>query len=174
MKWKSFIKKERRIWHRHFLPSFVAAALVAVISVILEFTLSNIILFASVGASAFILTNSKSHHLTKIHTATKAYVISGIVSLIIFLINQLLYLHLGINVFLSILVVGMALYLTDSVHPPAISASLAFIMLNKPAGSLLLIFALVIALLIFVRFITYTLSQDLKVKKFMKEFKKEL
>lgn len=174
MNLKEFIKKERKIWHAHFIPSLIAAGLVAALGIVLEFTLSNIILFASVGASAFILTNSKSHHLTKLHTATKAYIFSAIISLILFLINKSLPLHFGINIFLSIFIVGMALYLADAVHPPAVSASLAFVLLNKPATTLLIVFVIIIALLIFVRFLTYIFSQHLNIKKFFKEFEKEL
>ena len=84
MVFKDFISKRRRLWHRHFIPSLIAGLVVAAIALVFDLTVSNVILFASVGASAVILTNSESHHLTKLRTVVVAYVIAIVISLVVY------------------------------------------------------------------------------------------
>jgi len=66
MKSKDFFKKERLLWHKYFVPSLLAGICVGLIAWFFELTISNILLFASVGASAVILTHSTSHPPSKI------------------------------------------------------------------------------------------------------------
>ncbi|MFH1978723.1 MAG: HPP family protein [Candidatus Aenigmatarchaeota archaeon] len=172
MDFKRFMKKERIIWHKHFLPSFFAAIIVAVLSFAFEITISNIILFASVGASAVILTNSTSHHLTRLHVVIVSYVIAIVVSYLIYFLNITVPIHMSINIFSTIFLVGILLYLSNSFHPPAITASLSFLLLERQAIDLVYLFISVILMLIAVRFVTYTIIQELPLKKFLKEFKR--
>ena len=80
---------------------------------------------------------------------------------------------LSVNLFILVFVVGISLYLVNAVHPPAISASLAFILSEQTILQLLYLFITIIALFILIRLITYTLSQHLTLKKFLHEFKRK-
>lgn len=174
MGFKKFITKKRRLWHRHFFPSFLAGLIVALIAFLFKVTLTNIILLASIGASAVILTNSESHHLTKLMTVIYSYIISIVVSLIIYLINFYYPLPISVNLFLVVFIIGLALFLFDIFHPPVITASIAFIQLERPLLELFYLFLGIMILLVLIRIITYVLHQDLSMKKFFYEFKKNL
>jgi len=174
MGFKKFLKKKRRLWHRHFLPSLFAGIIVGLIAFLFEATIANIILLASIGASAIILTNSESHHLTKLMTIIYAYTISIIVSLIIYSVNLYFSFPVYLNIFLVVFIIGLALFLFDVFHPPVITASIAFIQLERPLIELFYLFAGIIVLLILIRLITYLLRQELSIKKFFREFKRNL
>jgi hypothetical protein len=169
-----WMNKEKKIWHEHFLPSLLAGLVVAFLSIIYQMTVANIVLFASVGASATILTNDQHHHLTKLRTTIFAYVIAIVISLGVYTLNQYIYVHTAINLFLLIFVVALGLFLLDSFHPPAITASLSFILLEHPISDLLYLLVEIIILLIAIRFITYIFRQGLPIKKFLQEFRKSL
>lgn len=172
MDFKKFIKREKVLWHRHFIPSVIAGLAVALISFVYQITVSNIVLFASVGASAAILTNTRSHHLTRLRTTILAYIISIIISSFVYLINLFIPLHISINIFLLVFLVGLFLVLLNTFHPPAITASLSFILLERPVVDLIYLFIAIIVLFVVIRLLTYTLSQHLSVKEFFKEFRK--
>lgn len=174
MQFKKFIAKEKILWHRHFLPSLLTALVVAVLSFLYEYSTSSVVLFASVGASATILTHSRSHHLTKLHTTITAYLIAIIISLLIYFLNSAIPLANSVNIFILIFMVSLSLFLFNAVHPPAIGASISFILRKGGVDELIYLFSAVVLLLIAVRFLTYILSQHLSVKEFEKEFKKEI
>ena len=56
MSLQRFINKERLIWHKRFIPSLIAGIAVGIITFFFEMTASNIVMFASLGASAAIIT----------------------------------------------------------------------------------------------------------------------
>lgn len=168
----SFIRRERQLWHKHFIPSFIAGILVAIVSFAFEITVSSIVLFASVGASAIILTNTRSHHLTSLRTAIVAYVIAIVISSLVYITNSVFPLHISVNLFLIVFLVSILLFLSNAFHPPAITASLSFILLQRPLVDLFYLFVAVIVLLILARLATYTFSQHLSLKEFAKELRK--
>ncbi|MFH1290448.1 MAG: HPP family protein [Nanoarchaeota archaeon] len=174
VKVKTFLRHKRKLWHYHFIPSLIAGLIVALISYVYKLTAFNILLFASVGASAVILTNSRSHHLTKLRTTIIAYLLAVAISSIVYGLNLLIPIHVSINIFILIFLVGLFLFLFDAFHPPAITASLSFILLDRPLFDLIYLFIAIIVLLIIVRLITYVLSQHLPVKEFALEFKKRI
>ncbi|MBW2991217.1 HPP family protein [Candidatus Woesearchaeota archaeon] len=173
MNLKKFLRKERIIWHKHFAPSLIAGVAVAIIALIFKFTAANIVLFASVGASAAILSNIRSHHLTKLHTIIASYVVAIIISLILYFINLKINLPLALNLFLAVFLTSILIFLVNSFHPPAISASASFILFERGLKDLFYLFIAMLVLFIIIRFLTYTLSQHLSVKEFWKEFKRE-
>ena len=172
MDFKKWMKRKRILWHNHFIPSLIAAVVVAVLSFLYNLTISNIILFASVGASAIILTNTRSHHLFKLKTIITAYFIAIIISSLVYLLNTIVTLHTSINLFLLIFLVGFSLFLFDASHPPAIASSISFILLDRPLIYLIYLFFAIMMLLVILRFITYVASPKLSIKDFYKEFKK--
>tara|TARA_Y100000310_G_C20676209_1_gene813201 strand:- start:587 stop:1111 length:525 start_codon:yes stop_codon:yes gene_type:complete len=171
---ESLLRKERRLWHKHFLPSLMAGVIVGIIAFFFEATVSNILLFASVGASAIILTNQHSHHLTKLHTTIVGYVSAIVLALAVYYLNTFYDLHIAVDIALLVFLVGLALFLFDSFHPPAITASISFIVLERPVFDLLYLFLAIIILMIVVRMGTYTISDNLPVKEFWREFLREL
>lgn len=173
MNFKRFLKKERQIWHRHFVPSLVAALAAGLIAYIFEATTSNIILFASLGASAFILSNAEKHRLTKLKITVKAYTIAVILSVLLYYIDKIIPMHMCIKISILVFIVSMGLYLANAVHPPAVSASLSFILLERGLGELFMLLLAIILLLTMMRAFTYVYSKDLSIRHFLHEFKKD-
>ena len=171
-RFERFLKKERRIWHSHFLPSLGAALAAALVTLVFKATLSNVILFASIGASAFILTNAQKHHLTKLNTTVRAYIIAIAISALVYFLNQVVPLHLSFNIFMLVFLVGLGEYSFDAIHPPAISASLSFVLLQRPPQDLIYLFLTIFGILVIVRLSVYLYSQHLTVNEFMHEFRK--
>lgn len=167
---KDFINKERALWHKHFTPSLIAALIVAVIMAFMRLTLSNVILFSSVAASAFILTHSRSHHLTRLHTTIVAYIIAMLVSGAVYLISLIAGIPLSVHVFIAIFLTAILLYLANAIHPPAVSASLSFVMVETYISGLVWLFFAILILFIMVRLATYVFSQHLSLKNFTYEF----
>ncbi|MBD3259087.1 hypothetical protein GF371_00485 [Candidatus Woesearchaeota archaeon] len=168
-----WLKKERRLWHKHFVPSLIAGVAVAILTLLFEFNAFNVVLFASVGASAVILANLRSHHLTKLRTAIIAYVIAIIVSTGVFLLNLLHNFDPAFNLFFVIFGIAILLYLLDSFHPPAITAGASFILLERPVIELGYLLIAIIVLLVLVRFAAYIFSQHLPLREFYEEFVRE-
>ena len=173
MSLKRIIKKERKIWHKHFIPSLIAGIGMAIVTLAFDVTVFGVVMFSSVGASAVILANNQSHHLTKLRTTIFAYISATVISGLVFLLNKIIPIHLSINLFLIVFLVAIIMYLLDTFHPPAISAAAAFLLLEREIADLIFLFVTVIAILVFVRFFSYIFSQHLSVKEFIKEFKKE-
>ncbi len=171
---KKFIKKERLIWHKYFLPSLLAGICVGIIAWIFELTISNILLFASVGASAVILTHSTSHHLVKLRTTIKAYIIAIIVSFLFYGLRKIVHLDLALAIAIMVFIMGIFLFAFDAFHPPAITAALSFLVLDRILLELFYLFLAIIALLVLIRFITYIFEQKLSIKNFFHEFKGSL
>ena len=78
-----------------------------------------------------------------------------------------------INLFVMISLIGLLLFLFNVFHPPAISASVAFITLESTFRSFLWSFLAVIGLLILWRLLVYIFVQKLPLKEFGEEFKVE-
>lgn len=170
---KKLLKKETKIWHQHFIPSLIAGLSVAIVALFFRLNIPNVILFSSIGASAIILAHTNSHHLTKLRTALLSYFTAIIISLILVWVNSLYAFHWAINLFFVVFLVSIAMYLIDSVHPPAVSAALAFVLFEGKTLDLIYLYLSIMVLLIFIRFASYTLSSNLSIKKFLHEFKKE-
>lgn len=122
------IMEKRRLWHNYFIPSLIAAIATATVAYVFEKTLSGVILFASLGASAFILTNSKPEQLTSLKTTIIAYTIAVLISMLVYPLGSIFNITLSIQIFLLVFLVGIFLYTFNAIHPPAISGSLAFIL----------------------------------------------
>lgn len=169
---RGFWSRKRRVWHNHFTPSILAGVAVAIVALFYGSSVPTLLLFASVGASAAILANNKSYHLTKLYSAIIAYFISIVVSVIIYFAKPLLSTALSVDLFLVVFLVSILMFLFDSFHPPAITAALSFMLSNSPLGTLAWLFLSIISLLIIVRFFSYLFFQNLSLKEFKKEFRR--
>ncbi len=169
---QKWVQRERQVWHRHFLPSLLAGVLVALIAVLYESQFSNALLLGSIGASAVILTHSKSHHLAKLHTIIVAYIFMTAVSWLIVRVSELFSISLAVEAFLAVFVVSIVLFLLDAFHPPAISAAMSLISLKAPLVALPpQILAVLLGMFILIRLTTYIFSQHLSVSEFIHEFR---
>ena len=171
---KEFIKKERKIWHRRFGPSLIVGIAVAIITFFFEMTASNIVMFASLGSSAAILTHKYIHRLTILRTVIIAYFIGLIVSLGIVNLTKSINLTFPITALIVVTLTTIGLYLFNVFHPPAVSAALAFIMMkNGGIKEDLTIFFSVIMLLILIKVLTYIFYyENLEMRRIKQEFKK--
>ena len=86
---KSFLKKEKRVWHERFVPSFITAIAVASIALFLKFRGSNIVLVTSLAASLIILTHKFRHKLTILGTVFYSYFLAAVVGFIFLVFNGL-------------------------------------------------------------------------------------
>lgn len=170
MNFHNLVIKEKRLWHKHFIPALFAGLAAAIVSLMYQATPANIVLFASVGASAIILTHSRSHHLTKLHTTVKAYIVAIIVSIIMYFFNNYFIIHLSIQIFIIIFLVGLSILMLDAFHPPSISACISFVLANHKIFDLLILSTQILVLLVIVRLITYLFSEHLSIKEFINEF----
>ncbi len=172
---KKFFKKERRIWHKRFIPSFIGGIAVAIVSFFFKFSGANIAMFASVGASAAILTNKYRHHLVMLKTILLSYVVSGIIGILILLAGRkFTALHTSLQIFFVITLSIIALYSFDIFHPPAISAALAVVLYDRSIIELLFLFLSVMILFIIIRFSIYVFYEHHRVRDFVYEFIREI
>lgn len=174
MDFDQWMKRERLLWHNHFIPSVFAGLIVAFLAYLYELTLPNIVMFASVGASVTILTHTHSHHLTRLYTAILAYFIASLLSALVYILKSYVETAIYVDIFLVIFLVNLGLFLFNVFHPPAVGASLAFILFHQRIADLAYLFIAIVIALIVVRFFTYIFSQHLSVTEFVKEFEKEL
>ena len=172
-RFKHLLSRKRVIWHNHFIPAIIAGLSLALIAFFLEFAASNMILFASLAASLAILAHTKSHHLTRLHTAIVSYVLAIVVSMGVYGINEIKPLPLSMDLFLVIFLTTMMIFLFNCFHPPAVSVGVSFFLIGGHPLDLLYLFFTIIVLFIGVRFLTYVVSQHLSVRLFFEEFKKE-
>jgi len=173
MPFLKFIKKERKIWHKRFIPSLITGIAVAVITLFFKMTASNIVMFASLGASAAILTHKYVHKLNILRTVIFSYVLSLIASYFVLFTVHRYQLNFSITVFLAVTLTTILLYLFNFFHPPAISAALSFVMLDGSFFETVSIFFSVIILLIIIKLLTYAFFYEhLEMRKFYLEFKR--
>ena len=173
MSFKKWLKKERTIWHRRFIPSLIAGLTVAIITFFFQLTTSNMVMFASLGASAAILTHQEIHRLSILRTVILSYFIALIISFSTLLFSQHFTLTFPLLALLAITSSTMIMYLFDVFHPPAISATLAFIMFEGDITERIIIFSSVLVLLVLVKLLTYLFYyEQLEMRQFMKEFKR--
>lgn len=163
---KQLVKRERIIWHQHFIPGLLAGFMVALISIFFRLSGANIALFASIGSSAVILTHKYRHHLTMLRTVLGSYLIAGLTSIAL----MHLPLQRALRIFLVVLLATMLLYSFNIFHPPAVSAALAVVLADRNLDQLLVFLIATMAAFIIVRLIMYLLHEHLSLAEFFHEF----
>lgn len=170
MNFKDVIQKEKEVWHQRFIPSLVAGVAVAIIALFFELSKGNIVMFASVGASAVILVHKERSHLTKLKTILLAYILASGVSLLIFYASYFLNAPLQIRILVSVTLTSFLLYSFDVFHPPAVSAGISFLIFHRPVSELMALISSVLMLFILVRLSMYVFSQRFTLREFVYEF----
>ena len=146
----NFVKKEKKIWHQRFLPSLIAGVAVAILTLFFQMTAHNVVMFASLGASAAILTHKFIHRLTILYTVIFSYLIALLISLPIFYLVKDFPYAFPISILIVVTFTTLTLYLLNIFHPPAISAAIAFLLIQDSLSERVLIFLSVIVLLIII------------------------
>ena len=167
---KTFLTKERIIWHDRFVPSMIAAVAVLIITFILQFSGFDIVLLTSISASLVILTSQKLHHLTILGTAIYSYILASVVGFSFLLLKQSISLSIITTSFITIITISILIYMFDIVHPPSVGIALGIIYYSGSVFNL--IFTLVITLIMFiiVKIIMYLYYDHLKIKFLHHEF----
>lgn len=158
-------------WHEHFIPSLIAGLAIGLVVFSYDTTVANVLFFASVGASAVILTNSSSHHLVRLRTALIAYFLLVLSAPFIQFASQQLGVHDGIAIGTLVFGLSLGMYWFNAFHPPVISAAIAFIFFEGGFADLLVLFSLVVVMFICIRFMMYVAYQHFSPKEFWQEFK---
>ena len=173
MSFLSFLKKERLIWHRRFIPSLIAGVAVAIICFFFKMTVPNIVMVTSLGASAAILTHKYVHKLTILRTVIAAYLIALVVGLSVLFFVHHYSLSFPWAALIAVSLTTLIMYLGNVFHPPGVSASLSFLMFDTGFWETITIFFAVIVLLIIIKLLTYAFYYEhLEMNKFKQEFKK--
>lgn len=155
----------KKLWSSHFGPAFIAGIAVAIIFFFFEFSPGNILLFASLGASAAILTHTKFKETANIKITILSYIIMCGIAILIRLLN----LPTFAGIFLTIFIVSGVLSWLRLFHPPAISASLSFLLYEYEMLNLLALLFSVVCLLLLVRFLAYLMHPHLNIRHFHHE-----
>ena len=172
MSFADWIQKERVIWHKRFIPSLIAGLAVAVISFFFSFTVSNIVIFASLGSSAAILTHRYIHKLTILRTVILSYFLALMVSLLVLFIEKFFQLPFSLEILIIVTLVTILIYAFDVFHPPAIAAGISFLVVEGDLFSRIVMFFSVIVLLVLIKLLTYAFyNGEVDLKKFLYEFR---
>lgn len=169
-----FMCQEKTLWHKHFIPSLIAAIAMLTVALFTTFTPADMILFASFGATATVLTHMKKHHLTKLHTVLISYSLALISGFIVYFINLSYDISLPLDIFITVFLTSIGMMALNSFHPPAVGAGISFFLSNVKMAQTLHIISGALILFLIIRFLTYVLSKHLPLSEFYKEFRREL
>ena len=168
-----WVARKREVWHKRFFPSVLAGVAVAFLTLIFKATTANILMFASLGASAAILTERGLHRLTILRTILLAYFFALIVGLLVLIPVHQFALPFGVSAFLSVALTILLMYLFNAFHPPAAAASLAFVTLDGGVFETTAIFFSVIVLLAITKILTFVFYYERQeTKHFLHELRK--
>ncbi|MBW3013962.1 HPP family protein [Candidatus Woesearchaeota archaeon] len=163
-------KEVRVLWHKYFFPALIAGLGVAIVAYFFELNSANLLMFASVGASAVTISHKYRHHLTTLRTTILAYIAGCIISLFIGAIGVNIGLSIPVQVFFVVALVSFAILYFNIFHPPAVSASISFIIFHRNPSDLVFLLASIIILFIVIRFFIYVWYEHLSIKDFIHEF----
>lgn len=151
--------------------SFIVAFSVSLLTLFFEATIANLLIFASLAASAVLLVNTDRYKLVNLRVIIESYIFTALIAItVIYLFREN---NLGFypaEVFFILLLSSLAIYFFNCIHPPAISCALAFSIEQSSFGELALLVVAIIVLLIIIRMLMYLTSDKLLIKNFHKEF----
>ena len=171
MKWGLFYKREVKLWHKYFVPMFIAGMVVAFLSFFFEASGACFVIITSVGASAVLLTYKRRHHLTTLKSAIWSYLAASIAAMIIEYVADLFGATVQVKILLVVLIVSILIINLNVFHPPAISAGLSFILYEGPLWELFLLIVAILVGFFVLRLLTYMISDHLSMNDFWHELK---
>lgn len=150
--------------------SFATALAVAVITLFFQATTSNILLFSCLGASGFILANHRRYKLSTLRTVFESYLLTGLLAVTIEKLGSFLELTFSTQVFFTVFLSSLVLYLRLCVHPPAVASGLAFLIGHNTYLELGMLLVAIFFMLTVLRLVMYLRYEALDIRKFWKEF----
>lgn len=165
-------REERKAEHRLRnvgIPALLAALSMLVVAYSLHYmnfdiahgNASGILIFASMGASAFILfmtPRSKAAHISKF---AKSYVCAGLIGYFGFVMRPFTGIYVSLTVVMFI--ATMVLVLAKAEHPPAVGIAVAFVLYNVGIMGILVVILgmlLLIAMRILLEKAVYAMEHD--------------
>ncbi len=150
---------------RVIIPAFLTALSVAIVVYLLVsfgFDIkygsgSSLIVFASLGSSAFIMFMTPKSKAAKSSKFAKSYLLAGIIGYISYLIA--VYMGVYIGFFIGVFIMSILMYLLKAEHPPAVGIVLVFVMFKIGILGIVLIVASVMFLLLIKYLFNRTLSK---------------
>ncbi len=138
---------------RVVIPAFLTALSIAIVVYLLVsfgFDIkygsgSSLIVFASLGSSAFIMFMTPKSKAAKSSKFAKSYLLAGLIGYASYLIAA--YTGVYIGFFIGVFIMSILMYLLKAEHPPAVGVVLVFIMFKIGILGIILIVASVIFLL---------------------------
>lgn len=138
------------------VPAMLTALSMLIVAYVLHYvnfgvaqgSASGILIFASMGSSAFILfmtPRSKAAHISKF---AKSYIVAGLIGYLGFAVKPFAGIYASLT--LVMLIVTIALVFARAEHPPAVGIAIAFVLYNVGAAGILVVM-LAMLLLIAVR-----------------------
>ena len=142
-----------------FFTAFAAAVLILALKY-LDFSIrygtgSSEIVFASFGSSLFLLFMAPKSKTASVRRFVKSYLLGGVIG--VAGSTMLSYLPLFLVAFIIIFVASIVLFISDSVHPPAIAIAFAFVLFRIDVYGMVIVasttFLIVLLKLFFDRFV---------------------
>ena len=163
----SNLKKKK--FEEYFYKAIIVAVSVSLLTLVFRLSTVNLLLFSCLGASAVILVNQKKYSHSSLGVVIKSYVLTGIIALVILNLYNFLNLTFTSMVFSTMLISFLALYLTKSIHPPAIGSGLAFLIFERSIYELGILLICVLTLLSLINFMMSLYYKNDKIKNFFKK-----
>lgn len=151
----------------------IAVAVVVWLMSTIEFEERNVLLFACLGSSAAAVVFSPLSRNNSLRSIVVSYLTSAGVCLLLYPIHQQQLLPIEAECFLAVGLTTFAMRLTDTLHPAAVGAALAFLIYNRDIRALMLLLLAIIGLLTIVKMLVYIYRQELTFRDFHREFRRD-
>lgn len=170
-------KKHFKHLRSNIVHAIIAALAVAVVALFFQVTVNTIFLFASMGGSAALIMLHPKKHANSLRCVGLAYMTVFFVSFLVWYFMQKLpdfnSFYVALSIFLVIAISFLLMVFMEIFHGPAIGGALGFVLEGQDSFELILLFAAVVIMLYFLKFLQYMYKEELKLEHFFKEFTKE-
>ena len=169
---KKYEVHTQRSTRRILEHSAMAGLAVALVSILFRLSSDGLLLFASLGASAAVMGYFPKSRMNSVRTIVISYVLVILVSMVCLYLSNNFGLGLATMMFLAVFLSTSSMMFCDAFHPPAISASLGFMLMTAAPFYLIIMLACVISLIVMIKFLYYIHLEELEVEEFVREFTK--
>lgn len=161
----------------HIAHAIIAGLGVAIVSFFFQISVQTIFLLACMGSSAALIMLHPKKKSNSLRTVGLAYLTAFLVSYIIWLVGKKIALIDAFNgplsMFLVVAISFLVMVVLDIFHAPAIGGALGFVLEGQDVNELVLLFAAVVVMLYFLKFLQYMYKEELKIEHFLVEFTRE-
>ena len=161
----------------HIVHAIIAGIGVAIVAFFFQISIHTSFLLACMGSSAALIMLHPKKKSNSLRTVGLAYMTIFMVGYIIWLLAQKLgvstSLYGPLSMFLVIVISFLIMVALDIFHAPAIGGALGFVLEGQDINELVLLFAAVVVMLYFLKFLQYMYKEELKLEHFILEFSKD-